>query len=194
MNTATARINTDTVIIPSDFICPITMELMVNPVMTRYGHCFDRSAIVTWICSNDRVEGECPLTRNPLRISDIINNYALAERIQVWCTENSYPLKRHRIGQLTDFEDSTLSSSDGEYNEVNHFFVTTSLSNLKRSKVRNEGGTVRALGRSRRSELQRSTSLSTLQPNASRDGVTTGQGQRGKVAFIRKAFSWTQRP
>ena len=40
------------------FICPITQELMKEPVMTKYGHLFEREAILAWIRKNQK----CPLT------------------------------------------------------------------------------------------------------------------------------------
>jgi hypothetical protein len=67
--------------IPSDFICPITMEIMVHPLATRYGQNFERSAIIMWLGQGS---GECPLTRKQLKISDLIHNHYLAAEIQKW--------------------------------------------------------------------------------------------------------------
>jgi U-box domain len=68
-------------IIPNEFVCPITMEIMVHPVATRYGQNFERSALVAWL---DQGSDECPLTRRPLRMRDLINNYHLAQQIRQW--------------------------------------------------------------------------------------------------------------
>jgi hypothetical protein len=180
---SSAKKCSDKAAIPSEFICPITMELMIHPVMTRYGHCFDRSAIVTWICSNDRLEGECPLTRKRLRISDIINHYSLAERIRLWCMENNYPLKRNTN---SEGEDSTYASSD-EDDEVNHFFVSTDLRKPKKCKSHKDGTNATSSER-RHFELTRSTSLSAIHTN-----LTNSTPQRTKVSFVKKAFSWSHR-
>jgi U-box domain len=67
--------------IPTEFVCPITMEIMVHPVATRYGQNFERSALVAWL---DQGADECPLTRRPLRMSDLINNHQLAQKIRSW--------------------------------------------------------------------------------------------------------------
>jgi hypothetical protein len=40
------------------FICPITQEIMRDPVMTKYGHCFEKRVIETWVSE----KGKCPLT------------------------------------------------------------------------------------------------------------------------------------
>lgn len=54
---------------------------MRNPLMTRFGHTFERSAILTWL---QRHNSKCPMTRNELRVSDLIRNRLLASRIQEW--------------------------------------------------------------------------------------------------------------
>ena len=39
---------------PPDFlVCPITQELMTDPVFTADGHTFERSAITAWLSNND---------------------------------------------------------------------------------------------------------------------------------------------
>jgi len=48
--------------------------------MTRFGHSFERKAILEWI----QDKGTCPLTRRPLRLSDLVPNRALEGRIQAW--------------------------------------------------------------------------------------------------------------
>lgn len=49
------------------FKCPISQEIMVDPVITPYGHCYDRRNIEEWL---DREEVD-PLTRRPLTISQL---------------------------------------------------------------------------------------------------------------------------
>lgn len=44
------------------FKCPISQEIMVDPVMTPYGHCYDRRNIEEWLY-REEVD---PLTRGPL--------------------------------------------------------------------------------------------------------------------------------
>lgn len=76
--------NDETVEIPDDFTCPITQELMTDPVVTRYGQSFERSSIVEWIAKGK----DCPLTRQPLTLSGIITNHALRSQIRRWQVKN----------------------------------------------------------------------------------------------------------
>ncbi|OMJ71947.1 hypothetical protein SteCoe_29710 [Stentor coeruleus] len=54
-------------------LCPISQELMTDPVMTPYGHCFQRKNIEAWL-SNHKT---CPLTNNPLEISQLVPCYTV---------------------------------------------------------------------------------------------------------------------
>jgi U-box domain len=67
--------------VPTEFLCPITMEIMDYPVLSRHGHNFERSAIVAWI---EAGSGVCPMTRLPMKMSDLINNNALLREIEQW--------------------------------------------------------------------------------------------------------------
>jgi STIP1 family protein 1 len=51
---------------------------MENPVITPYGHSFERKAIVEVINRN----GKCPITRKKLGIKDLIPNYSLKTAIE----------------------------------------------------------------------------------------------------------------
>lgn len=80
---------------PNEFLCPISQELMMFPLMTRSGQSYDKESIIEWISQHNHT---CPLTRRPLKVSDLVPNNALRMRIQVWCNENNYVGKRQRKG------------------------------------------------------------------------------------------------
>jgi hypothetical protein len=91
--------------IPSKFVCPLTLNVMTEPVMTKEGHSYERSAILTWLSKHNT----SPLTREPLYISQIVPNCALKTQIQSW-------RELHRQGWVTDSE-SEFSSDDDDYDE-----------------------------------------------------------------------------
>jgi U-box domain len=76
-----SRMNAAMPVPPPEFLCPITMELMVHPLATKHGPNFERSAIVAWL---QQGSGECPLTRKPLTMSDLIHNNYLVAEIAQW--------------------------------------------------------------------------------------------------------------
>ena len=59
------------------FYCPITAELMRDPVIDREGNSYERIAIEEWIA----LKGVSPITRNPLHTGDLAPNRALREAI-----------------------------------------------------------------------------------------------------------------
>lgn len=61
-----------------EFICPITNELMKNPVMTKDGITYEKEAIMDWLKKNS----SCPVTRKPLCKEDLFPNYSLKRIIE----------------------------------------------------------------------------------------------------------------
>lgn len=91
--------------IPDQFICPLTLNIMRDPVMIRTGHTFERSAIFKWL---EKGHDTCPLTRQPLGISGLVTNHALLVEMQKWRA-----LQRHPSPNETDDEtDSCISTED----------------------------------------------------------------------------------
>ncbi|KAL0428700.1 UNVERIFIED_CONTAM: U-box domain-containing protein 44 [Sesamum radiatum] len=71
----------------SSFYCPITKEVMVDPVETPSGHTFERSAIMKWLSEAD--EPVCPLTSTPLDTSMLRPNKTLRQSIEEWKERNT---------------------------------------------------------------------------------------------------------
>ena len=82
---------------PNDMICPITQQIMTNPVITRNGHTFDRAALQKSIDQNDP---NCPMTREPLTMNEVAPNLALKSRIEKWITTQKEITK----SQETEFQ------------------------------------------------------------------------------------------
>lgn len=59
------------------FFCPITNEMMSDPVIDSEGNTFERGAIEEWL----RSDGTSPLTRSPMNIRDLRPNRALKDAI-----------------------------------------------------------------------------------------------------------------
>ncbi|XP_050380602.1 U-box domain-containing protein 21-like [Argentina anserina] len=73
------------IVIPSHFRCPITLDLMKDPVTLSTGMTYDRSSIDSWI---DKGNNTCPVTNQVLATFDQIPNHALRKVIQDWCVQN----------------------------------------------------------------------------------------------------------
>ncbi|KAG4129723.1 hypothetical protein ERO13_D09G099400v2 [Gossypium hirsutum] len=77
----------DEIEIPSLFLCPISLQLMRDPVTISTGITYDRDSIEQWLfsCKNK----VCPVTKQVLHDSDLIPNHTLRRLIQSWCTVNA---------------------------------------------------------------------------------------------------------
>jgi hypothetical protein len=62
---------------PESFMCPLTQEVLRDPVVDPEGNSYERSAIESWLEKNNT----SPITRKPLRKEDLVPNRALREVI-----------------------------------------------------------------------------------------------------------------
>ncbi|KAK7385666.1 hypothetical protein VNO78_31441 [Psophocarpus tetragonolobus] len=78
--------------IPTHFRCPVTLDMMKDPVTVSTGITYDRDSIEKWIESGNRT---CPVTKTELSSFDMIPNHAIRRMIQDWCVEHrSYGIER----------------------------------------------------------------------------------------------------
>ncbi|KAG5248175.1 U-box domain-containing protein [Salix suchowensis] len=78
-------------IIPHEFLCPITMEIMVDPVIVASGQTYERESIQKWLNSKHRT---CPKTGQILDHLSLATNFALRNLILQWCEKNNYELPK----------------------------------------------------------------------------------------------------
>ena len=77
---------------PDDFKCPISLEIMSDPVILSSGHTFDRASIQRWLDAGHRT---CPITKLPLpEHPSLIPNHALRSLISNY-TPVSPPKLQH---------------------------------------------------------------------------------------------------
>lgn len=75
--------------IPSYFRCPLSSELMLDPVIVASGQTYERSSIQKWL---DHGLTICPKTRQTLTHTNLIPNYTVKAMIANWCEENNIKL------------------------------------------------------------------------------------------------------
>ncbi|KAK7387365.1 hypothetical protein VNO78_28113 [Psophocarpus tetragonolobus] len=80
------------VVIPNHFRCPVSLELMTDPVTLSTGITYDRLSIEKWMDGGNKT---CPVTNQVLTTFDITPNHAIRRMIQDWCVQNSsYGIQR----------------------------------------------------------------------------------------------------
>ncbi|CAB9520712.1 U-box domain-containing protein [Seminavis robusta] len=87
------------------FTCPITQELLRDPVIDHEGNTYERSAIVEWIHEH----GVSPITRNPMAVQQLHDNTTLFE---VLIQETLLLQQEGKVGneELRDFLEGALST------------------------------------------------------------------------------------
>jgi hypothetical protein len=73
------------IMIPTHFRCPISLDLMKDPVTLCTGITYDRESIEKWIDSGNQT---CPVTNQLLTSFEQIPNHSIRKMIQDWCVNN----------------------------------------------------------------------------------------------------------
>ena len=67
-----------------NFVCPITQDIMIDPVIAKDGCSYERQSITQWLKSNSR----SPTTNEELSCTDLVPNRALRTIIEDWKSRN----------------------------------------------------------------------------------------------------------
>lgn len=106
--------------IPDEFRCPITLDLMRDPVIIASGHTYDRHSIARWINSGHYT---CPKSGQKLLHMALIPNYALKSLIHQWCQDNNVSLNEDKASSFSDSESRNSKGKQSE-NAVDHISAT----------------------------------------------------------------------
>ena len=93
--------------IPKEFICPITLSIMRDPVMMPDGHNYERSAIEKALQASPL----SPLTKQPLNMKDAIPNYDLKSLIE----------KFLKIGKMPEMPKNSAKIGENSLPQINSF-------------------------------------------------------------------------
>ena len=72
---------------PDDYLCPITQELMSDPVIAADGHAYERKDILQWI----ERKATSPMTGAALTTTQVFPNHMLRRQIIEWKEQNGGP-------------------------------------------------------------------------------------------------------
>ncbi|CDY59599.1 hypothetical protein HID58_035248 [Brassica napus] len=73
--------------IPTFFLCPISLDIMKDPVIVSTGITYDRDSIEKWLFTGKK--NTCPVTKQVITETDLTPNHTLRRLIQSWCTLNA---------------------------------------------------------------------------------------------------------
>ncbi|XWS56076.1 hypothetical protein CRYUN_Cryun09bG0055600 [Craigia yunnanensis] len=78
----------DEIDVPPFFICPISLEIMKDPVTVSTGITYDRESIEKWLFSGKK-NTTCPVTKQVIADCELTPNHTLRRLIQSWCMLNA---------------------------------------------------------------------------------------------------------
>jgi len=123
----------------SNLMCPITLVLMIDPVITPDGYTYERAAIEQAI----RANGKSPITRQPMRIDQLVPNRAIRDLIENLSTPaqdhvaNTPDVVKAVVRSRGTLTQLTLGSPDGEAQPLHVCFV---LDNSGSMQIEGQGG------------------------------------------------------
>lgn len=102
---------------PDDFKCPISLELMNDPVIVATGQTYERACIQKWL---DNGHKTCPKTQQQLSHLALTPNYVLRSLIAHWCETNGLDVPKSSNGRNGKYNGSStgLSTSSGDEIQV----------------------------------------------------------------------------
>lgn len=109
--------------IPQEFICPLTLEIMSDPVVNKHNQAYERTAILEWVGEH----GTCPLTRIPCRVTDYFTYHQLRMKIEAFQLAYDLP--------STDEPNSSMCNQPGRENAYQYVQLFLNLSEDDRKKI-----------------------------------------------------------
>ena len=70
--------------VPEEYVCPLTLDVMQEPYLSREGHNYEREAIMKWVANY----GSSPLTREKLMPVHLSRNFSLEMKIRLFLMQN----------------------------------------------------------------------------------------------------------
>jgi hypothetical protein len=71
--------------IPNEFICPISMDIMKDPVICEDGYSYEKNNIINWL----KRSGTSPMTREKMSLERILPNDSVKSAIDKWNKERN---------------------------------------------------------------------------------------------------------
>jgi U-box domain len=114
---------------PPCFCCPLTQKCMEDPVITKHGINFERSAILAWL----KDHGYCPVTSKPLSSADLSPDTKLQAAFDEWVLNrpSSSSTSSHTPFFQTFKLDHSLTCNNDDKKMVNHFSLPSLYSDEK---------------------------------------------------------------
>ncbi|XP_060184101.1 U-box domain-containing protein 9-like isoform X1 [Lycium barbarum] len=110
---------------PHEFVCPLSKQLIKDPVVLASGQTYDRPFIQKWLKDGNRT---CPETKQVLSHSALTPNHLVRKMISQWCLKHKIELP----GPSHDEDQDIVTNADRD--RLNSLLETLSSSNVPEQK------------------------------------------------------------
>jgi U-box domain len=124
--------------VPRSFYCPLTLEVMVDPVIDAEGNTFERQALLHWLS----YYGASPVSRQPLNANLVVPNFALRDIIHEVMGSSWVAQRKEELGHQYSFsslaelhDDDFLQPTGLDSSSPSHFSYNTSPASKHRGKM-----------------------------------------------------------
>lgn len=132
----------DSLAIPEDFRCPISLELMRDPVIVSTGQTYERAFIQRWVDCGNRT---CPKTQQKLQNITLTPNYVLRSLIMQWCEINNIDQPRKSLTRRIRKGDGSFQDITGDRDTIN--LLVHNLLNGSLEEKRSSAAEIRSLAK-----------------------------------------------
>ncbi|CAK9193558.1 unnamed protein product [Sphagnum troendelagicum] len=173
--------------IPTDFRCPLSLELMSDPVIVASGQTYERAYIQKWI---DQGNTRCPKTFQTLSHKNLIPNYTVKALIANWCEANRMPLPVPvRLESVVSTQQQPLTSpgisrAEPDFNDestTHDVDLSSGLADRAKGQPRVLRSNFRKSSGSGELETVTSSTLGENQGEPSQAATTAGAGSSGEL-------------
>lgn len=131
-------------VIPEYFRCPISLELMKDPVIVSTGQTYERSSIQKWLDAGHKT---CPKSQETLLHSGLTPNYVLKSLIALWCESNGIELPQNQGSHRTTRPGGGGGSSSSDCDRAFVLALLEKLDNGTTEQQRAAAGELRLLAK-----------------------------------------------
>lgn len=127
---------------PYSFICPITNDIITDPVIDKHGHTFEKIALIEWL----KTKTICPMNNQPINSDELVPNRALKEMIKLYQAQRFQPIPS-KIGEKNGRSQNEAPLFDKEKLHLSDH--KDDRANIKISKMMEEKNKTNSLTQSR---------------------------------------------
>lgn len=109
-------------LIPHEFLCPISLEIMTDPVIIATGQTYERESIQKWLNSNHKT---CPKTGETLSHLALAPNFALRNLIHQWCEKNNFELPKKESYSIAENQNVFIDEVSSLVHDMSSSQLTT---------------------------------------------------------------------